>query len=183
MANPNRVIPRRGETMEEAEARTARVREERQRYIESKTAMREELSARFPTFFGDAGPMDFDPGWRKLMIELAERCIAAEPDSKFRWGKEKFGTLRIHVYGTDSLLSGIVGEIEGRSGHTCERCGEPGHKDQYGMLVATRCLEHGLEMARERGSDEMIAVWESRALAAAAAPQDDDDDEDGGLRL
>lgn len=163
----------------------ARWRVEREEYRARKRGMGEYLRGKYPTFFpGGSAQMEHDAGWRGLMEELARRCLEIDPGAVFRWSKEKFGGLRVHVAG--SGCGGIVDEVEIRSENTCERCGAPGICDEYGGLVATRCAEHGLELAIDRDEPAMIAAWERRKLGALLDETpcgDDDDGEYSGLAL
>ena len=57
--------------------------------------------------------------------------------------KEKFGTLRIYVDGSNDFLDGMVNAMELASGYICEDCGRPGTRRSGGWIL-TQCDEcHG----------------------------------------
>lgn len=143
--------------------------------------MANDLRAEYPQFFRIHPSMDHDAGWAGLLDELARRCLEADPESHFAWSKQKYGGLRVDIIGHGSgKLGAIIDDIESRSESICEQCGEPGILDDYAGFDATRCAEHGLELAIGRKDAAMVAVWERRKLLAVAtgAGNHDGDRED-----
>ena len=80
------------------------------------------------------------PGWGKLLDEVYDR-LEKFPDAYVAEVKEKWGTLRIYVYGVDEDTLEFIDEIEERSGTICEVCGEPGKLRDGGWIVC-RCDKH-----------------------------------------
>lgn len=58
--------------------------------------------------------------------------------------KEKFGTLRFYVYGSDKYCDGVISMAEALSGVTCEVCGNSGKTNNSGWLK-TLCEIHERE--------------------------------------
>ena len=80
------------------------------------------------------------PGWSKLLDEVYDR-LEKFPDSYVSQVKEKWGRLRIYVFGVDESTLDFIDEIEERSGTICEVCGEPGELRDGGWIVC-RCDKH-----------------------------------------
>ena len=79
-------------------------------------------------------------GWSKLLDEVYDR-LEKFPDAYISCIKEKFGTLRIYVFGVDEETLEFIDWIEERSGTICEVCGEPGELRDGGWIVC-RCDKH-----------------------------------------
>ena len=58
--------------------------------------------------------------------------------------KEKFGGLRFYYQGGDDHISGMVTMAEVWAGHSCERCGDKGHR-RSGGWIRTLCDKHEAE--------------------------------------
>ena len=80
------------------------------------------------------------PGWSNLIDEAFDK-LEKFPDAYISTIKEKYGTLRIYVYGVDEATLDFIDEIEERSGTICEVCGEPGELRDGGWIVC-RCDKH-----------------------------------------
>ena len=80
------------------------------------------------------------PGWSKLIDEVYDR-LEKFPDAYVSQTKEKYGTLRIYVYGVDEETLDFIDKIEERSGTICEQCGNPGLLREGGWTL-TLCDEH-----------------------------------------
>jgi hypothetical protein len=80
------------------------------------------------------------PGWAKLLDEVYDR-LEKFPDSYISQIKEKWGRLRIYVFGVDEATLDFIDDIEERSGTICEVCGEPGELRDGGWIVC-RCDKH-----------------------------------------
>jgi hypothetical protein len=80
------------------------------------------------------------PGWSNLIDEVFNR-LEKFPDSYISQIKEKWGRLRIYVYGVDEATLEFIDWIEERSGTICEVCGEPGELRDGGWIVC-RCDKH-----------------------------------------
>lgn len=55
--------------------------------------------------------------------------------------KEKFGTMRFHVYAGTPEAHALIDFAEGLSAHTCEKCGDRGETDTNGW-IKTHCKKH-----------------------------------------
>jgi hypothetical protein len=80
------------------------------------------------------------PGWSNLIDEVFNR-LEKFPDSYISQIKEKWGRLRIYVYGVDEATLEFIDWIEERSGTICEVCGGPGELRDGGWIVC-RCDKH-----------------------------------------
>jgi hypothetical protein len=80
------------------------------------------------------------PGWSNLIDEIYDR-LEKFPDAYISTIKEKWGRLRIYVYGVDEATLEFIDWIEERSGTICEVCGEPGELRDGGWIVC-RCDKH-----------------------------------------
>lgn len=93
---------------------------------------------------GPGGPVtgykaDVGAGWHPLLDELHAELAAADPDYQTIQVKEKFGTLRVYVYGLPAT-DAIIDHYEERSRSICENCGQPG-RPRPGGWVKTFCDE------------------------------------------
>jgi hypothetical protein len=79
------------------------------------------------------------PGWAKLLDEVYDR-LEKFPDSYISQIKEKWGRLRIYVFGVDEATLDFIDDIEERSGMVCEKCGKVG-KLRTGGWLKTLCDE------------------------------------------
>ena len=59
--------------------------------------------------------------------------------------KEKLGTLRFYYTGGNDLIHGMVWFAESISGRICEKCGNPGTKQNDNGWVYTVCKSHSKE--------------------------------------
>lgn len=66
------------------------------------------------------------------------------PEVEFVQIKEKFGSLRIYIYGGDEYIEGVIDMAEDMSYMTCEKCGNPGTPSKTGWIKVL-CEEHHLE--------------------------------------
>ena len=80
------------------------------------------------------------PGWSSLIDEVFDR-LEKFPDVYISQTKEKWGRLRIYVFGVDEETLDFIDEIEERSGTVCEICGKPGKLREGGWIVC-RCNKH-----------------------------------------
>jgi len=73
------------------------------------------------------------PGWADLLDELK--------GFQFDWisVKEKYGALRIQLYGADTAAWDKAEELEGRSERVCENCGAPGEIFEESNWFFCRC--------------------------------------------
>ena len=82
-------------------------------------------------------------GWYSLIDSL---CLSIQnyvssnkkPQPVVVQVKEKFGTLRFYIEGSDDLIDGMIWFAETLSGRICELCGRPGSVNKSGWL-ACRC--------------------------------------------
>ncbi|MBY3363790.1 hypothetical protein [Rhizobium laguerreae] len=100
----------------------------------------------------DEGPgarrLEFGPGWLGILKEfcdsLREFQNAGYP-AKLRWGKEKFGAMRLFYDCSDEIATYIAerkGIAYGKSLRTCQECGEPARL-QFGYSIClTLCDRH-----------------------------------------
>jgi hypothetical protein len=76
-------------------------------------------------------------GWHSLLLEVYKLC--EEHDVVLYQVKEKYGTLRIYVGEAPSVVHNLIDEMEDRSAHTCECCGQPATTRMIRHWVMTRC--------------------------------------------
>ena len=75
-------------------------------------------------------------GWFLLLDELCGKIKDMHVTA--RQVKEKFGTLRFYIEGTEEAHN-IVSEYEDKSGTVCEDCGGPGETENKGGWLKTIC--------------------------------------------
>lgn len=80
-------------------------------------------------------------GWYPLILECADKLSRTDNPPRITQVKEKWGTLNINTTATTDKQSAIINDIERRSSHICEICGEPGQLYTDGWYK-TRCLTH-----------------------------------------
>jgi hypothetical protein len=92
---------------------------------------------------------EFSDGWYDIINKLCtaiQKHLDENPDVPqvvTQQAKEKFGTLRFHVYGGDEYIHHLIEHAEEESGRTCEVCGNPGKTVAVGVRRArTVCDEH-----------------------------------------
>lgn len=79
------------------------------------------------------------PGWRKLLEETLEKCVAAGWNKRgLAQIKEKFGRLVVYIDGTTNEIDTILSHTEYLSGHLCQDCGKEAKHGNYG----TFCEDH-----------------------------------------
>lgn len=118
----------------------------------------------------DEGPgargLEFGPGWIEIVGEYCDqlRLWAADGWSvHLRWGKEKFGSLRLftdshHVTSTplqSYWLSRLRERARRQSLGTCQECGQPGRL-RLGAHAATLCDRHAHLVGELRAEDGVI---------------------------
>lgn len=106
-------------------------------------------------------------GWAPLYDPIIDyiRTANHDPDPTKWWGrepedckptiaqiKEKFGTLRIYVDGSNRFLDGMLHTAEAASARMCELCGAPGTRTRAGgYWIVTLCPEHFETYTKESG--------------------------------
>lgn len=118
----------------------------------------------------DEGPaargLEFGPGWIEIVGQFCDqvRLWAADGWSvHLRWGKEKFGALRLftdgyHVTSTPLQaywLSRLRERARRQSLRTCQECGQPGRL-RWGAHAATLCDRHKHLVGEPRAEDGVI---------------------------
>lgn len=90
-------------------------------------------------------------GWEPLIRRLSEKLeaiIVAIPEPQraqycAAQVKEKFGTLRFYMAGTNEEIEAAIDEAEAESAVTCEVCGAPGaERTSKSGWISTLCEEH-----------------------------------------
>ncbi len=110
--------------------------------------------------------LEFGPGWTGIASEFCDqlRLWAADGWSvRLRWGKEKFGALRLftdgyHVASTplqSYWLSRLRERARRQSLRTCQECGQPGRL-RWGAHAATLCDRHKHLVGELRAEDGVI---------------------------
>lgn len=104
----------------------------------------------------DEGPgargLEFGPGWIGIVMKYCDQLRAFERDHfvvSLRWGKEKFGALRLFTRDDPSTLTTLqrywLSRVRERarrlSLRTCQECGQPGRL-RLGAHAATLCDRH-----------------------------------------
>lgn len=118
----------------------------------------------------DEGPgarsLEFGPGWIGIVQEYCDKLRAFEADhfvEALRWGKEKFGCLRLYTrssrYTLTPLQSYWLARLDERarrqSLRTCQECGQPGRL-RWGAHAATLCIRHKHLVGTLRPEDGII---------------------------
>ena len=86
-------------------------------------------------------------GWIPLIEETfdkIEEILKENPDLDFQviQVKEKFGTLRIYVYGCNNEISDLIDTCTDKSAEICEVCGEKGELREKRYWYITLCDKH-----------------------------------------
>ncbi|ANP84461.1 hypothetical protein [Rhizobium leguminosarum] len=100
----------------------------------------------------DSGPgarhLEFGPGWTNILREFCDGLREfqnAGYRTRLRWGKEKFGAMRLFYDCSDEIATYIAerkGIAYGKSLRTCQECGEPARL-QFGYSIClTLCDRH-----------------------------------------
>lgn len=118
----------------------------------------------------DQGPaargLEFGPGWIGIVFEFCDQLRSWNADGwavHLRWGKEKFGLLRLftgsHHATTTPLqrywLSRLRERARRQSLRTCQECGAPGRL-RLGAHAATLCDRHAHLVGELRADDGVI---------------------------
>jgi len=118
----------------------------------------------------DEGPaargLEFGPGWIGIVSDFCDQLRKFEADHfvvAFRWGKEKFGALRLFT--RDDLsslttlqrywLSRLRERARRQSLRTCQECGQPARL-RLGAHAATLCDRHAHLIGEPRAEDGFI---------------------------
>ena len=142
---------------------------EQTRHLEMNENLDRALCRDFPNFFRDRHASKRETcmcygfpgaGWEPIIREMAEaieKLILEFPEEERQQYravqmKEKFGTLRAYIHGTEAMEK-IADEAERRSRVICEECGKPGVL-RAGRWVQTRCDEHAEGRAELKRSDD-----------------------------
>ena len=86
-------------------------------------------------------------GWNALIDAMSAELQQAHPEVQYEQIKEKFGVMRVYLYGTTKesfdVAYSIVHKFEDISATTCETCGSPDAEivSNAGWLSAT-CGKH-----------------------------------------
>ncbi|OCP11522.1 MULTISPECIES: hypothetical protein [unclassified Ensifer] len=96
--------------------------------------------------------LEFSPGWEGILREFCDGLRELHRQGKryyLRWGKEKFGAMRLFHTRNPDPESGddeAVGRLRGiayrRSLQTCQECGEPGRLRMGISVCLTLCERH-----------------------------------------
>jgi predicted DNA-binding protein YlxM (UPF0122 family) len=82
-------------------------------------------------------------GWYKIIDKMSKQLTAYNDKHSLMTEatqvKEKFGTLRVYLNQSNSIIDKIVAEAEVASAKTCEICGKPGKLYTKGWCKV-RCL-------------------------------------------
>ncbi|NTI03106.1 hypothetical protein G6K88_13865 [Agrobacterium rhizogenes] len=103
-------------------------------------------------FRSDEGPgargLEFGPGWTGILREFCDSLRefqTAGYRARLRWGKEKFGALRLFTDHVDELVAYVAerrGIAHGKSLRTCQECGEPAQLRFGHSICLTLCDRH-----------------------------------------
>ncbi|MGX9991571.1 hypothetical protein ACS4RR_020810 [Rhizobium sp. Z1P35] len=92
--------------------------------------------------------LEFGPGWLGILMEFCDGLREfqnAGYRARLRWGKEKFGALRLFTDCADEIAA-YVGERRGiaygKSLRTCQECGEPARLRFGHSICLTLCDRH-----------------------------------------
>ncbi|MGO7353845.1 hypothetical protein ACCS66_03815 [Rhizobium ruizarguesonis] len=121
----------------------------------------------------DSGPnargLEFGPGWTGILREFCDHLRDYNDigrTCKLRWGKEKFGALKLFCDYDDSIqryVEHAKGVAYGRSLGTCQECAAPGRLRYGDMICLTLCDRHAhlaepLDMERD-GKVLDVTAW------------------------
>lgn len=98
-------------------------------------------------FSRDEARAQVGPGWHGLIDEIYA-ALDGLPECWVSDVKEKFGALRVYVYGATAALDAVIDDAEQRSLAICEFCGAPGQPCGPGW-IKTVCETHARETRRE----------------------------------
>ncbi|WP_276118015.1 hypothetical protein [Pararhizobium qamdonense] len=110
--------------------------------------------------------LEFGPGWIEIVREYCDQLRGFERDhfvEALRWGKEKFGSLRLYTrssrYTLTTLQSYWLSRLDEfarrKSLRTCQECGQPGRL-RWGSHAATLCDRHVHLVGGLRAEDGVI---------------------------
>lgn len=120
------------------------------------------LKETFPSVLKKVRYIECKDGWYNLiysacLLVQAENTRNEEknlPKFEFVQIKEKFGTLRAYMSGTNDYCRGVVSNAEYLSGITCEECGTPGRTRVYGGFWTTLCQSCADKFVSRTGREE-----------------------------
>lgn len=133
----------------------------------------------------DVGPgargLEFGPGWIGIVQEYCDQLRSFERYHFFerlRWGKEKFGALRLFTgssrYTLTPLQSYWLSRLDERarrqSLRTCQECGQPGRL-RLGAHAATLCDRHKHLVGTPRAGDGIILDPDRQKMRADGTVQ------------
>ena len=128
------------------------------------------IAAYADVFKPDEGPaargLEFGPGWIEIVGQFCDQLQSWNADGwsvHLRWGKEKFGALRLftdafHATSTplqSYWLSRLRERARRQSLRTCQECGQPGRL-RLGAHAATLCDRHKHLVGELRAEDGVI---------------------------
>jgi len=128
----------------------------------------------------DEGPgargLEFGPGWIGIVQEYCDQLRAFERDhfvDALRWGKEKFGALRLYTRNSRHTLTTLksywLARLDERarrqSLRTCQECGHPGRL-RLGAHAATLCDRHKHLVGTPRPEDGIILDPDRQKMSA-----------------
>ena len=109
-----------------------------------KKELQEKLYSKYPSIFVQKDlPMDktcmcwgisCGDGWIKLLDDLCAILVKLDPKVQAVQVKEKFGTLRFYINGSNSDAHTVIDWAEHMSEHICEACGNYGKLRDDGWL-------------------------------------------------
>lgn len=142
----------------EADAETFRQEIRRRRHEDFK---REYADVYMPDEGPGARGLEIGPGWIGIVSELCDQLRSW--NTHLRWGKEKFGALRLftdafHATSTPLQaywLSRLRERARRQSLRTCQECGQPGRL-RLGAHAATLCDPHTHLVGEPRAEDGVI---------------------------
>jgi hypothetical protein len=99
-----------------------------------------------PPFYPIAFGLECGDGWFNLLLELVTgleaeiNSLPTEEQTHFKviQVKEKYGTLRFYMNGTDKMYD-LIAEAERKSAETCELCGDVGKLNTDAYWITSRC--------------------------------------------
>jgi len=127
-----------------------------------KLELEKKLKDTFPSVLRKVKYFECKDGWYNLIYSA---CLLVQsensrneekgvPAFEFVQIKEKFGTLRAYMSGTNDYCRGVVSNAEYLSGITCEECGTPGRTRVYGGFWITLCQSCADKFSQKRGMSE-----------------------------